>query len=140
MLLPKKVKHRKVQRRRGQRNYRVATSKIKVDFGSFGLKVMEPAWLTSRQIEAARRAMTRYIKRGGKIWIRVFPDKPITNHGNESVMGGGKGSLDHFVAVVRPGTVVFEMDGVSEELAREAMRLAGHKLPVKTRFVTKNDN
>ena len=140
MLIPKKVKHRKVQRRRGQRNYRVATSKTKVDFGSYGLKVMEPAWLTSRQIEAARRAMTRYIKRGGKIWIRVFPDKPISNHGNESVMGGGKGSLDYFVAVVRPGTVVFEMDGVTETLAREAMRLAGHKLPIKTRFVTKDEN
>ncbi|MBN1585230.1 50S ribosomal protein L16 [Candidatus Uhrbacteria bacterium] len=138
MLLPSKVKHRKWQRGRGVSNYRVATTKIKVSFGNFGLKAMEPAWLTSRQIEAARRAMTRYIKRGGKIWIRIFPDKPITNHGNESVMGSGKGSPDYYVAVIRPGTVLFEMDGVSEKLAREAMGLAAYKLPMKTRFVTKD--
>jgi large subunit ribosomal protein L16 len=140
MLLPSKVKHRKVQRRRGRRNRRVATTKIKVSFGSYGLKAMEPAWLTSRQIEAARRAMTRYIKRGGKIWIRIFPDKPITNHGNESVMGGGKGAPDYYVAVIRAGTVLFEMDGVPEKLAREAMSLAAYKLPMKTRFVTKDES
>ncbi len=127
-----------MQRKRGSTNYKIATTKIKVSFGSFGLKAMEPAWLTSRQIEAARRAMTRYIKRGGKIWIRIFPDKPMTNHGNESVMGSGKGSVDHYVAVIRPGTVLFEMDGVPEQLAREAMHLASYKLPMKTRFVTKD--
>ena len=138
MLLPSKVKHRKWQRKRGSTNYKIATTKTKVNFGGFGLKAMKPAWLTSRQIEAARRAMTRYIKRGGKIWIRVFPDKPMTNHGNESVMGSGKGSVDYYVAVIRPGTILFEMDGVSEEVAREAMRLASHKLPMKTRFVTKD--
>ena len=136
MLLPKKVKFRKMQKGRA-RGKRVATTKLDVSFGSFGLKALEGAWITSRQIEAARRAMTHMIKRGGKIWIRIFPDKPITNHGNESVMGGGKGAVDYYVAVVRPGTVLFEMDGVSEEIAREAMRLAAHKLPTKTRFVKK---
>jgi large subunit ribosomal protein L16 len=136
MLLPSKVKYRKMQKGRARRK-RVATTKLEVSFGSYGLKAMGDAWLTSRQIEAARRAMTHMIKRGGKIWIRIFPDKPITNHGNESVMGGGKGAVDHYVAVIRPGTVLFEMDGVSEELAREAMRIAAHKLPMKTRFVIK---
>ena len=119
------------------RNIRVATTKLDVSFGSYGLKAMTGAWMTGRQIEAARRAMTRLIKRGGKIWIRVFPDKPITNHGNESVMGGGKGAVDHYVAIIRPGTVLFEMDGVTEDVAREAMRLAAHKLPLRTRFVVK---
>jgi len=119
------------------RNLRTATTKTEVSFGAYGLKALTGAWVTSRQIEAARRAMTRLIKRGGKVWIRIFPDKPITNHGNESVMGGGKGAVDHYVAVIRPGTVMFEMDGVPEESAREAMRLAGHKLPMRTRFVTK---
>lgn len=116
---------------------RVATSKTTLDFGTYGLKALTGAWVTSRQIEATRRAMTRFIKRGGKIWIRIFPDKPITNHGNESVMGGGKGAVDHYVAVVRPGTVLFEMDGVTEEIAREAMRLAAYKLPMRTRFLKK---
>lgn len=116
---------------------RPATSKTTLDFGTYGLKALEGCWVTSRQIEAARRAMTRFIKRGGKIWIRIFPDKPMTNHGNESVMGGGKGAVDHYVAVVRPGTVLFEMDGVPEDQAREAMRLAAYKLPTKTRFLTK---
>lgn len=119
------------------RNKRNATTKIEVSFGSYGLKALDGAWVTSRQIEAARRAMTRYIKRGGKVWIRIFPDKPITFHGNENTMGGGKGAVDHYVAVVRPGTVMFEMDGISEEIAREALRLAGHKLPMRARFVTK---
>lgn len=119
------------------RNIRVATTKLDVSFGSYGLKAMTGAWMTGRQIEAARRAMTRLIKRGGKIWIRVFPDKPITNHGNESVMGGGKGAVDHYVCIIRPGTMLFEMDGVTEEVAREAMRLAAHKLPLRTRFVIK---
>jgi len=120
------------------RNQRVATTKTEISFGTYGLKALGPAWVTSRQIEAARRAMTRFIKRGGKIWIRIFPDKPITNHGNESTMGGGKGAVDHYVAVVRPGTVLFEMDGVTEEAAREAMELAAYKLPMKSKFIGKN--
>ncbi|MBU0625084.1 50S ribosomal protein L16 [Patescibacteria group bacterium] len=136
MLMPSKVKFRKMHKGRG-RNKRNATTKIEVSFGSYGLKALDGAWVTSRQIEAARRAMTRYIKRGGKVWIRIFPDKPITFHGNENTMGGGKGAVDHYVAVVRPGTVMFEMDGISEEIAREALRLAGHKLPMRARFVTK---
>jgi large subunit ribosomal protein L16 len=138
MLLPSKVKYRKMQRGRSSDRARVATTKLDVSFGSYGLKAIEGAWITSRQIEAARRAMTRFIKRGGKIWIRIFPDKPITNHGNESVMGGGKGAVDHYVAVVRPGTVVFEMDGVDEKTAKEALLLAAYKLPMKCRFVTKH--
>jgi len=136
MFIPKKVKHRKWHKGRA-RNIRTATQKVDLAFGSFGLKVLDHIWITSRQLEAARRAMTRYIKRGGKIWIRVFPDKSITNHGNEAVMGSGKGAVDYYVARVRPGTIVFEMDGVTEELAREALRLASHKLGVKTKFITK---
>ena len=106
-------------------------------FGSFGIKTMERAWLTSRQIEAARRVLTRYVKTGGKIWIRIFPDKPITKKGTEVPMGGGKGSVDHYVFPVKPGRILFEMDGVSEEIAREAMRRAEHKLPIKTKFITR---
>ncbi len=136
MLLPKKVKHRKWHKGR-RRQKGVATRTTTVAFGSFGLKSESYAWLTSRQIEAARRAMTRYIKRGGKVWIRVFPDKPVTKKGAEVGMGKGKGAVDHYVTVVKPGTVIFEMDGVTEDLAKEAMRLAGHKLPMKVRFVTK---
>lgn len=136
MLLPAKMKYRKMQKGRA-RNKRTATTKLTISFGQYGLKALEGAWVTSRQIEASRRAMTRFIKRGGKVWIRIFPDKPITNHGNESVMGSGKGSVDHYVAIVRPGTVMFEMAGVSEDVAREAMKLASYKLPIKTRFVTK---
>ena len=134
MLIPKKVKHRKHHRghTKGQ-----ATAGTEVAFGSFGLKALENGWLSSRQIEAARRAMTRSIQRGGKIWIRVFPDKPITFHGNEMVMGGGKGSVEYFVAVIKRGRIIFEMEGVSEEAAQEALRLAAHKLPVKTKFVIK---
>jgi large subunit ribosomal protein L16 len=137
MLLPSKVKYRKMQKGVRPAALRVATSKTTLDFGTYGLKALTGAWVTSRQIEATRRAMTRFIKRGGKIWIRIFPDKPITNHGNESVMGGGKGAVDHYVAVVRPGTVLFEMDGVTEAVAREAMRLAAYKLPMRTRFLKK---
>jgi large subunit ribosomal protein L16 len=140
MLIPSKVKWRRVHKRRSSDRARVATTKNTVDFGAYGLKALDGAWINSRQIEAARRAMTRYIKRGGKIWIRIFPDLPRTNHGNESVMGGGKGSVDHYVAVIRPGTVMFEMDGVPEKTAREAMELAAYKLPVKTKFVTRNAN
>lgn len=135
MLIPKKVKHRKHHRGKSSGK---AMSGNQVAFGSFGLKALENSWVTSRQIEAARRAMTRYIQRGGKIWIRIFPDKPITLHGNESPMGGGKGAVDHFVAVVQKGRVLFEMDGVTADQAAEAMRLAAHKLPIKTRFVNRN--
>lgn len=134
MLTPKKVKHRKQHRGRIRGK---ATKKIAVSFGTFGLKALEPKWVTGRQIESARRAMTRYIQRGGKIWIRVFPDKSVTIKGNEIRMGGGKGAVDHYVCVVKPGMVLFEMDGVKENVARQAMKLAAYKLPVKTKFVTK---
>lgn len=132
MLMPKRAKFRKVQRGR-----RTGATKggANVDFGEFGLKAMTDGWITSRQIEAARIAMTRKIKRGGKIWIRVFPDKPITKKPAEVRMGKGKGAPEMWVAVVKPGRIMFEMEGVSEELAREAMRLAGHKLPIPTKFV-----
>lgn len=133
MLQPKKVKHRKWQK--GRSRTVVAKTGATLSFGSFGLKTEESAWLTARQIEAARRAMTRYIQRGGKIWIRIFPDKPRTTKGVEISMGCGKGSVDHYVAPVKPGRVLFEMDGVSEDIAKEAMRLASFKLPIKTRFV-----
>lgn len=132
MLQPKKVKHRKWQKG-SSRGYE--TRGTDLAFGNFGLKSLESCWVTSRQIEAARRAMTRYIERGGKVWIRIFPDKPVTKKPPEVTLGGGKGSVDHYVAVVKPGRILFEMDGVSEETAREAMRLAGHKLPVLTKFV-----
>lgn len=134
MLIPKKVKHRKHHRGRSKGK---AMSGNTIAFGSFALKAMENSWVTSRQIEAARRAMTRYIQRGGKVWIRIFPDKSVTMHGNESPMGSGKGAVDHFVAVVQKGRVMFEMDGVTRVQAQEAMRLASHKLPVKSRFVTR---
>lgn len=134
MLQPKKVKHRKWQKG-SSRGYE--TRGTDLAFGNFGLKALESCWVTSRQIEAARRAMTRYIERGGKVWIRIFPDKPVTKKPPEVTLGGGKGAVDHYVAVVRPGRILFEMDGVSEETAREAMRLAGHKLPVLTKFVKK---
>ncbi|MBI3572745.1 MAG: 50S ribosomal protein L16 [Candidatus Kerfeldbacteria bacterium] len=134
MLLPKKVKHRKWHRGRVRGR---ATDKLTVAFGSYGLKATEAKWVTARQIEAARRAMTHYIQRGGKIWIRIFPDKPVTFKGNEIRMGGGKGAVDHYVAVVKAGTMLFEMDGVTESIARQAMRLAAYKLPVKTKFLSK---
>ncbi len=136
MLIPKKVKHRKWQRGSIKGS---ATSKTMIDFGSYGLKSMENGMISSRQIEAARRAMTRFVQKGGKIWIRIFPDKPVTLHGSEVRMGGGKGSVDHYVATVKRGTVLFEMDGVPESGAKEAMRLAAHKLSVKTKFVQKGD-
>ncbi|MBI4049871.1 MAG: 50S ribosomal protein L16 [Candidatus Doudnabacteria bacterium] len=131
MLIPKKLKHKKHHRGKGGGK---ATAGNYLSFGNFGLRALSNGWVTSRQIEAARRAMTRYVQRGGKIWIRVFPDKPVTAKGNEIPMGGGKGSVDHFVAVVRKGRMLFEMDGVAPDQAREAMRLASRKLPVKTRF------
>jgi len=132
MLLPKKTKYRKQQKgvMKGD-----ATRGTQIAFGQFGLKAETGERISSRQIEAARRAMTRYIKRGGKIWIRIFPDTPITKKPAEVRMGSGKGSIDHYAAKVRPGKVMFEMDGVSEDIAKEAMRLAAHKLPVRTRFI-----
>lgn len=138
MLIPKKVKHRKWHKGRA-RGKRLATRKNMLAFGSVGLKTLEEAWITSRQIEAARRAMTRYIKRGGKIWIRIFPDHPVTTKGAEMPMGKGKGAVDHYVAVVRAGTIIFEMDGVERKVAEEALRLATYKLPVKTKVVVKED-
>ena len=134
MLLPKRVKYRRVMRGRmkGQ-----ATRGNKVTYGDYGIQALEPAWITSNQIEAARVAMTRYIKRGGKVWIKIFPDKPVTEKPAETRMGSGKGSPEYWVAVVKPGRVMFEIGGVAEDVAREAMRLAMHKLPIKCKFVTK---
>jgi large subunit ribosomal protein L16 len=132
MLAPKKVKWRKTQR--GRMNG-LATRCNKVDFGEFGLQSLQPGWIDSRHIEAARIAMTRFIKRGGKIWIRIFPDKPYTKHPADSRMGKGKGTPEGWVAVVRPGTVMFEMSGVKPEVAREALELAAQKLPIKARFI-----
>ena len=134
MLLPKRVKRRKVQRGRLKG---AAHKGNKVTYGDFGLVALEPSWITSRQIEAAHIAMTRYIKRGGQVWIKIFPDKPITQKPAETRMGSGKGSPEYWVAVVKPGRVMFEIAGVDEELAREAMRLAAMKLPIKCKFVTK---
>ena len=132
MLQPKKVKFRKKHK---GRNTGKAQSGNKLSFGSFGLQTLEPGWITDRQIEAARIAMTRYIKRGGRIWIRIFPDKPITKKPAETRMGKGKGNPEYWVAVVRPGRMLYEMEGVESSIAREAFRLAAHKLPVKTKFV-----
>ncbi len=132
MLMPKRVKHRKVMRGRRKGNSKGGTA---VTFGEYGLKSLDRGWVTNRQIEAARVAMTRKIKRGGKIWIRIFPDKPITKKPAETRMGSGKGNPEAWVAVVKPGRVMFELSGVDEELAREAMRVAGHKLPLRTKFV-----
>jgi len=136
LLLPRRVKHRKVQRgtRRG-----FSKGGLKINFGDFGLQAMETGWITNRQIEAARVAMTRYIKRGGKVWINIFPDKPVTEKPAETRMGSGKGAPEHWVAVVKPGRVMFELAGVSEEVAKEALRLASHKLPIKTRFMKREE-
>ncbi len=136
MLMPKRVKRRRVHRGRMTGK---ATRGNKISYGEFGLQALEPAWITSNQIEAARRAMTRYVKRGGKVWIKIFPDKPITQKPAETRMGSGKGSPEYWVAVVKPGRILFEMAGIPEETAREAMRLAAHKLPIKTKFVTRQD-
>ena len=134
MLLPKRVKYRRVMRGRlkGQ-----ATRGNKVNYGEYGLQALEGAWITSNQIEAARIAMTRYIKRGGQVWIKIFPDKPVTEKPAETRMGSGKGSPEYWVAVVKPGRVMFEIGGVAEDVAKEAMRLAMHKLPIKCKFVTR---
>ncbi len=136
MLLPKKVKYRKWHKGRS-RQRTVETRGLRINFGSFGLRAKEPFWLNSRQIEAARRAMSNFIKREGKIWIRIFPDKPITKKGDETGMGHGKGAPDHFVAVVKPGRMLFEIDGIEMAVAKEAMRLASSKLPIKTEFVVR---
>ncbi|MFC2343003.1 MAG: 50S ribosomal protein L16 [Negativicutes bacterium] len=136
MLLPKRVKYRKQFRGRMKGQAHRGNT---VSHGQFGLVALEPAWITNRQIEAARIAMTRYIKRGGQVWIKIFPDKPVTAKPAETRMGSGKGSPEYWVAVVKPGRVLFEMDGISEEVAKEAMRLAGHKLPIKTKFVKRDD-
>lgn len=137
LLSPKKVKYRKPHRGNMEGS---ASRGTEVSFGEFGLQAQSNGWVSARQIEAARRAMTRHIKRGGQVWIRVFPGKAVTNHGSESVMGSGKGVVDHYVCVVRSGKVMFEMAGVTEELAKEAMRLASHKLSVKTKFIVKGQN
>lgn len=134
MLMPKRVKFRRVQRGRMKG---VATRGNKLAYGSYGLVACEPAWITANQIEAARVAMTRYIRRGGQVWIKIFPDKPVTKKPLETRMGSGKGAPEFWVAVVKPGRVLFEMDGVTEDIAREAMRLAMHKLPIKCRFVSR---
>jgi large subunit ribosomal protein L16 len=137
MLMPKRTKHRK-QQRGNMRGTAYRGSKL--DFGEYGLQALEPAWITSRQIEAARVAMTRYAQRGGKVWIRIFPDKPVTQTAPETRMGSGKGSPEFWVAVVKPGRIMFEMGGIPREVAHEAMRLAAHKLPIKTRFITREDD
>ncbi len=134
MLMPKKVKYRKQQRGRMKGR---AWRGSEIAFGQFGLKVLEPGWISDRQIEASRIAMTRFIKRGGKVWIRLFPDKPVTKKPAETRMGKGKGAPEFWVAVVRPGKVIFEMEGVKEDIAREAMRLAANKLPIQTKFVSR---
>lgn len=137
MLLPKKVKHRKWQKGRSKDRL-VETRGTTLAYGSYGLQATEPIWLNSRQIEAGRRTITNFIKRGGRIWIRVFPDKPVTKKPPEVTLGGGKGAVDRYVFAVRPGRIIFEMDGVEESVARRALQLAGHKLPMTTRFVKKN--
>lgn len=136
MLIPKKVKHRKWHKGRA-RNIRRATDKIELAFGSFGLKALEPAWVDSRQIEACRRVLTRYTKRSGKIWIRIFPDHPVTKKGNEVPMGSGKGAVDHYMSPVKIGTIIFEMDGLPADQAKIALELSGYKLPCKTKFISK---
>ena len=136
MLLPKRTKYRK--QHRGRMKGRAGRGN-KLSFGEFGLQALEPCWMTSRQIEAARRAIVRHVKRGGKLWIRIFPDKPVTSKPAETRMGGGKGVVEQWVAVVKPGRMIFEISGVPEEAAREAMRLASHKLPIKTQFVSRQD-
>jgi large subunit ribosomal protein L16 len=136
MLLPKRVKYRKTQRGRMKGK---AFRGSQVAFGTFGLKALEPAWITNRQIESARIAINRYLRRDGKVWIRIFPDKPYTKKPAEVRMGSGKGSTEYYVAVIKPGRILFELDGVPKEKAMEAMRLASHKLPIKTKFVTRID-
>lgn len=134
VLMPKKLKHRKWQKGRRREKGKAKRGTF-LAFGGFGLQALEPKWITARQIEAARRVITRFIQKQGKLWIRIFPDKPVTFKGTEVPMGKGKGAVDHFVASVKPGRILFEMDGLPEEMAREALKLAAHKLPIKTKFV-----
>jgi large subunit ribosomal protein L16 len=136
MLMPKRVKYRKQMRGRMKGK---ATRGTEIVFGEYGLQALEPAWVTARQVEAARRSIVRHVRRRGKYWIRIFPDKPVTAKPAETRMGKGKGAVDHWVAVVKPGRIVFELSGVSEEMAREAMRLASHKLPIKCQFVKRQE-
>ncbi|MDQ4075300.1 MAG: 50S ribosomal protein L16 [Chloroflexota bacterium] len=136
MLMPKRMKYRKQFRGRMKGK---ATRGNQVSFGDYGLQALEPSWITSRQIEAARRAVQRYVRRTGKLWIRIFPDKPVTQRAAETRMGSGKGAVDHYVAVVKPGRILFEIAGVTEEQAKEAFRLAGHKLPIKTQVISRAD-
>jgi large subunit ribosomal protein L16 len=134
MLMPKKTKWRKDQkRRRGGK----ASRHLNISFGSYGLKSLTACWVTSRQIESARRVMTQYVKKGGQLWIRIFPDKPVTVHGGEIPMGKGKGAVDHYVAIIKPGMVMFEMEGITKENAKKAMELAAYKLPIKCQFISK---
>lgn len=138
MLAPKRIKHRKWHQGAGNVGHALqASTGNRISFGSYGMMAVTAKWITARQIEAARRVITRKLQKGGKIWIRIFPDKPVTFHGNENTMGSGKGAVDHYVTSVKPGTVLFEIDGVSETLAKEAVILAGHKLPIKVKFVKK---
>lgn len=134
MLMPRKLKHRKVSRGKMRG---VSSRGAEIAFGRYGLKALSAGWVTAREIEASRRALTRYIKRGGAVWIRIFPDKPVTSTPAEVGMGGGKGNLDHFVAIVKPGRILFEIDGVPADIAKEALRLASHKLRVRTKFMAK---
>jgi large subunit ribosomal protein L16 len=134
MLMPKKTKWRKDQKRRKGGK---ASRYLNISFGSYGLKSLSAHWVSARQIEAARRVMTKYVKKGGKIWIRIFPDKPVTAHGGEMPMGKGKGAVDHYVAIVKPGMIMFEMEGLDKATAKKAMELASHKLPLKCQFVSK---
>ena len=136
MLMPKKTKYRKSHK--GKRGGK-ASRKVSLDFGSYGLKTLESCWITSRQIEATRRVITHYTKRGGKLWIRIFPDKPVTKKGGEIPMGKGKGAVDHYVSVVKPGMIMFELEGVEENVAKKALKLAAYKLPVKCRFISKTN-
>ncbi|MFC1662776.1 50S ribosomal protein L16 [Patescibacteria group bacterium] len=138
MLTPRKVKHRKVMR--GGKVTGKASDKVNINFGRYGLKALTGSWITARQIEAARRTITRKLQRGGKLWVRIFPDKPVTIKGNEVRMGGGKGAVDHYVAVVKPGVIMLEIDGVERDMAREALRLASYKLPVKTKIILPPEN
>ncbi len=137
ILMPKKVKHRKWHKGRGRNRSAIETRATELNFGSFGLKGMGTKWLTARQLEAARRHIIRYLKKGGKLWIRVFPDKPVTFKGSEVGMGGGKGGVDHYVYPIKPGRIIFELDGIKEDMAKEALEGAGNKLPIKTKFVKK---
>lgn len=134
LLMPKKVKHRKWRKGRSKG---IDSRGKELSFGAFGLKSLETRWITARQLEAARRAIMRYLKKGGKLWIRIFPDKPVTMKGTEVPMGGGKGSVDHYVFPIKPGRIIFELDGLKEEMAREAMKKAADKLPIKTKFIVR---